>query len=125
MAVPTLYHYLAEVTSVYDGDTFDCLVDMGFSTSIKIKVRVLGIDTPEMKSKDPDQKAKAVLARDYLRDQTLNNKIILRTAGLEKYGRWLGELWRVPAEGADLGESLNDEMVRLGHAKAYFGGKKE
>jgi endonuclease YncB( thermonuclease family) len=125
MAIPTLYHYLAEVTSVYDGDTFDCIVDMGFSTSVKIKVRVLGIDTCEMKSKDPELKAKAVQARDYLRSVILGKKIILRTAGMEKYGRWLGEIWEVPAEGADLGESINSKMISLGHAKAYFGGTKE
>jgi endonuclease YncB( thermonuclease family) len=121
---PTLYHYSAEVTSVYDGDTFDCIVDMGFSTSIKIKVRVHGIDTAEMKSKDPEQKAKAVAARDHLRSRILDKKIILHTAALEKYGRWLGVVW-VQDENGECGESLNDEMVRLGHAKPYFGGTKE
>ena len=122
---PTLYHYSAKVTSVYDGDTFDAVVDMGFSTSVNIKVRMLGIDTAEIKSKDPEQKEKAIAARDFLRSVILDNKIIIRTAGMEKYGRWLGEIWELPKEGEEVTESINDQMIKLGHAKAYFGGTKE
>jgi micrococcal nuclease len=122
---PTLYHYSAKVISVYDGDTFDAIVDMGFSTSVNIKVRMLGIDTAEIKSKDPEQKEKAIAARDFLRSLILDKKIIIRTAGMEKYGRWLGEIWEFPKEGEEVTESINDQMVRLGHAKAYFGGTKE
>jgi micrococcal nuclease len=122
---PTLYHYSAKVTSVYDGDTFDAVVDMGFSTSVNIKVRMLGIDTAEIKSKDPEQKEKAIAARDFLRSVILDKKIIIRTAGMEKYGRWLGEIWELPKEGEEVTESINDQMIKLGHAKAYFGGTKE
>ena len=46
------YYYIAEVVSVYDGDTCTCVVDLGFKTSTRIKVRLVGIDTPEIRTKD-------------------------------------------------------------------------
>lgn len=120
----TLYHYEAEVLSVYDGDTCTLQIACGFDMYTKVSFRLTGIDTPEMKSKDPEQKAKAVLARDHLRERILGKKIIVNTKEREKYGRWLGIIW-LPEEGSmEIGESLNDEMIRLGHARPYDGGKK-
>lgn len=119
-----LYHYEAEVLSVYDGDTCTLQISCGFDMFTKVSFRLTGIDTPEMKSKDADKKAAAVLARDHLRDRILGKKVIVNTKSREKYGRWLGVVW--VDEGQDeLGESLNDEMIRLGHAKPYDGGKKD
>jgi len=120
----TLYHYEAEVTSVYDGDTCTLQIACGFDMYTKVTFRLTGIDTPEMKSKDQEQKIKATAARDHLRERILGKKVIVNTKEREKYGRWLGVLW-VPEDGtSEIGESLNDEMIRLGHAKPYDGGKK-
>ena len=52
------YYYKAEVLSVYDGDTCTCLVDLGFKTFVRVKIRLIGIDTPEIRTKDLEEKAK-------------------------------------------------------------------
>jgi len=118
-----LYHYEAEVLSVYDGDTCTLQIACGFDMFTRVTFRLTGIDTPEMKSKDATKKEAAVSARDHLRSRIMGKKVIVNTKEREKYGRWLGYLW-VDEGGDELGESLNEEMIRLGHASPYEGGKK-
>lgn len=113
------FFYRAHVISVYDGDTITVNIDLGFSMSLqKLKVRLVGIDTAEMKSKDPVLKEKAIAARDWLRSQILDKDVFLESHGLDKYGRWLGKIHTRD------GICCNDEMIKLGHALSYDGGKK-
>jgi micrococcal nuclease len=107
------------VVDVYDGDTVKVDIDLGFSMSLRgLKVRLSGIDTAEIKSNDPDLKKKAIAARDWLRGQILNKEVFLESAGLDKYGRWLGKIHTRD------GLCCNEELVKMGLALEYDGGTK-
>ena len=113
------YFYAARVIDVYDGDTVRVDIDLGFNMSLRnLRVRLVGIDTAEMKSKDPTLKQRAVEARDWLRSKCLDSDVFLESSGLDKYGRWLGKLHTKD------GVCLNDELLRLGFAVGYDGGTK-
>jgi micrococcal nuclease len=104
-----MYEYRAIITKVYDGDTLTADVDMGFNIwSKNIKIRVLGIDTPEIRSKVQSEKKIAYLARDRVRDMCLGKEVIIRTKGRGKYGRWLAE---VIIDEKSLGEILISESL--------------
>lgn len=114
------FFYRAHVTDVHDGDTVTVDIDLGFSMSLrKLKVRLTGIDTAEITSKDPVLKAKGIQARDWLREQILGKDVFLESAGLDKYGRWLG---KIHTKG---GVCCNEELVKMGLALAYNGGTKQ
>jgi micrococcal nuclease len=107
------------VIDVHDGDTVKVDIDLGFNMSLRgLRVRLNGIDTAEMSSKDPVLKQKAVEARDWLRSQCLGGDVFLESQGIDKYGRWLG---KIHTKG---GLCLNEELVRLGLALSYDGGTK-
>jgi micrococcal nuclease len=113
------FFYRAHVVEVYDGDTATVNIDLGFGLSInKMKVRLLGIDTAEIKSHDETLKHKAVAARDWLRSKCLDEDVYLESFGLDKYGRWLGKIHLKD------GTCCNDELVKLGLAVQYDGGTK-
>ncbi len=119
----TLYTYRATVDRVVDGDTLDLTIDLGFHTFRKERVRLKGVDTPEMLG--PDRVA-AVAARNFAQDwlhgtsgvpegmtvQTERDKA-------DKYGRMLVTVY---AEGVDV--SLNQALLDAGHGVAYDGGAK-
>ncbi len=116
-----LYHYKAEILSVYDGDTVTATIDLGFCAFLyKVKLRLHGIDTPEMRASDPDEKAKAYAARDFVRERVLGRTVQMKSLGKGKYGRYLSILWVLDDDGNPEAESLNDQLIRLGHAKAYL-----
>lgn len=119
-----LYHYKAEVLSVYDGDTVTLMIDQGMKHFARVKVRLLGINTPEIRTKDASEKQRGLAAKQYLKDRIEGKTVIVHTAKKGKFGRWLGVLWAYDEGMEELGESLNDEMIRTGHAVAYDGGKR-
>jgi len=85
-----MYTYNAHVTEVYDGDTITCDIDLGFETTLKNqKIRLYGINTPEVKG---DSKPQGIISRDAVREKILNKDILLVTKkdAKEKFGRWLG-----------------------------------
>tara|TARA_Y100000310_G_scaffold231359_1_gene233883 strand:+ start:1157 stop:1519 length:363 start_codon:yes stop_codon:yes gene_type:complete len=115
-----LYHYKAEVISVYDGDTITIMMDMGMSHFARIKVRLLGIDTPEIRTRDLEEKKLGLSARDYLRERLMDKTIIIKTVKKGKFGRWLGIIWLLDEKALDtMHESINDELIRTGHAVKY------
>lgn len=124
MSALNLYHYKAEVLSVYDGDTITLMVDQGMKHFNRIKVRMFGINTPEIKTKDLEEKARGIEAREYLKSRLEGKQVIIYTKEKGKFGRWLGVIWIYEEGMEELGESLNDEMIRMGHAVAYFGGAR-
>ncbi len=119
-----LYHYKAEVLSVYDGDTVTLMIDQGMKHFARVKVRLLGINTPEIRTKDASEKQRGLAAKHYLKDKIEGKTVIVHTVKKGKFGRWLGVLWSYEEGMEELGESLNDEMIRAGHAVAYDGGKR-
>jgi len=112
-----MYEYKAEYLSNYDGDTIKFIVDLGFSTFMKITVRLSGVDTPELRDSDPVMKAKAYEAKDFVRELLINAKeIIIKTEKDKtgKYGRYLATVYYD-------GTNLNQQLVDAGMAEAYEG----
>lgn len=111
-----MYRYSAKLHQIIDGDTVDLIVDLGFHVSIKERFRLAGIDAPE---RGTEGGTNATL---FLRELMLSEghtDLLLESAGKDKYGRWLGKIYF-----KDSTESVNDAMIREGHAKPYDGGKR-
>ena len=88
-----MYTYDIKLDRVVDGDTIDAIIDLGFDVSIKKRVRFLGVNTPESRTRDLEEKARGLAAKDRVK-QLLEgtNRIQLQSHGVGKYGRCLGEL---------------------------------
>lgn len=121
-----MHEYRCVITKVVDGDTVDVDIDLGFGVWLrKQRVRMYGIDTPESRTKDLEEKKYGLAAKDFLTDM-LNDEagITLKTHkdAKGKFGRILGEFWRTTSF-AD--KSINDYMIEKHHAVAYYGQSKE
>lgn len=118
----------AKVIDVYDGDTITILFQLG-SMFFKEKLRLSGIDAPELRTRNDAEKAAAIRSRDWLREQVLNKHVIVyfRGAKKEKYGRLIGEVYEIKEdpEANAQAVSYNDKMVELGLAVRYDGGSKK
>ena len=116
-----MYEYGCQVTRVVDGDTVDVILDLGFSILHKCRVRLYGIDTPESRTRDKDEKVRGKLAAKFLEDSINNGtKVILRSKLKDskgKYGRVLGEVIV-----DDI--NINELMVKKYLAVAYTGQNK-
>lgn len=114
-----MYEYLATVNNVVDGDTIDVAIDLGFSITQRQRVRLYGINTPELHSKDVMERRAALSAKSFLEEQVSGKQVKLKSVKpKDKYGRYLAEVW--PAEGL-AAESVNEMMVRVGLAKHWDG----
>jgi len=114
------YKTFAKCVHVYDGDTVHVVFKMPSSNDCyKWVIRIMGIDTPEIKSKNTYEKQLAVKARDFLRNLILDKMIIIECLDFDKYGRLLGNLY---IEGNE--KSISNMMIEKGFAKAYDGGTK-
>tara|TARA_R110000823_G_C15589663_1_gene464073 strand:+ start:65 stop:460 length:396 start_codon:yes stop_codon:yes gene_type:complete len=115
-----MYEYaVKKIVKVVDGDTIDIEIDLGFDLTKKERVRLAGIDTPESRTRDLEEKAMGILAKSFLEKQ-LDEAVDLRvkTEKDGKYGRMLGWLH-------DGHKNINKYMVIKGYAWEYDGGKKE
>jgi len=120
-----LYKYKAYVKDVYDGDTITVDISLGFHVNMTdIKVRLVGIDTPEVRTKDLDEKEKGLATRDWLRERILGKKVLLHTAKRGKFGRWLGTIWELEKDKPEFENSYNKQLINEGLAKEYWGGKR-
>ena len=107
-----MFTYNALVKSVYDGDTITVDIDLGFGVFLRDqKIRLLGIDTPEVRGKERQE---GLISRDRLREKIDGKWITIRTkkAKKGKYGRWLGEIWHEE-------QNINDWLLTEGLAKKY------
>ena len=108
------------VTRVYDGDTVTCDLDIGFGVILKsAKLRLKGIDTPELRGTYGITKKRAYAARDYLRDLILGKDVLVETHGKGKYGRWLATIYYQSTDRPNKVVDINQHMIRKGHAKEY------
>ena len=117
------YEYSAKLIRVVDGDTCDALIDLGFDTWVKKRIRFKGVDTWECRTRDLDEKKKGLAAKAYTKDLLENSdegKFVLKSYGVGKYGRVLADLF---VKGHD--KSVNDLLLENGHAYVYEGGKKK
>jgi len=116
-------YYVRKVDNVVDGDTIDVLIDLGFDILFQSRVRLAGIDTPESRTKDLQEKALGLESKEYLKKHLKDAKsVVIKTEKMdssEKYGRILG--W-VYVNGET--ESLNDKMINDGYAWGYMGDTK-
>lgn len=105
-------YYRATVINVVDGDTIDCSIDLGFKVSIKQRLRLSGLDTPERKEDG------FIEAKNHLCNRILNKTITIKIEGRSKWGYYLASLFD------DKGLNINEELIRLGLASEYHGGTK-
>ena len=117
------HNYSAKLIRVVDGDTCDALIDLGFDTWVKKRIRFKGVDTWECRTRDKEEKVKGLAAKAFTKDLLENSdegKFVLKSYGVGKYGRVLADLF---VKGHD--KSLNDLLIENGHAYKYDGGKKK
>lgn len=108
-----MYEYKAKVTNVVDGDTIDCVVDVGFDVTAKVRVRLNGIDTPELTG---SEKEKGRVAKAYVESRILDKEITLQTYAKDSFGRWLG---KVLLDEGDREVNIGDELIFRGLAVPY------
>ncbi len=110
-----MYEYKAKLDRVIDGDTIDVVVDLGFYTKVKERLRLAGIDTPEVygAKKNSKEYQKGVEAKEYVekRLQENNNEMIIKTDKVCKYRRWIALIFL-----EDSKKTLNQELVEKGFA---------
>ena len=122
-----MYEYNIKILRVIDGDTVDAMVDLGFAVHKKIRVRLYGINTPESRTRDLEEKERGLKAKDRLINILKENEdsVVLKSHGIGKFGRCLGELIAYKLfENSLLPMSINQQLVDEGHAVEYFGGKR-
>ena len=115
-----MFEYNAEVLRVVDGDTLDGRIDLGFDVHVNKRIRLMGIDTWESRTRDQEEKAKGLAAKFRLIEllQAEGNKFKLISHGTGKFGRVLGDIEISVGNVCDI-------LVEEGHAYSYFGGNKE
>jgi len=122
------YIYRAKLERVVDGDTIDALIDVGFDIWFKKRIRFKGIDTWESRTRNLEEKKKGLAAKERTRQllEEVSSKpgyFRMKSYGVGKYGRVLGELFILDEEGKQL--SINQQLITEGHAYVYEGGKKK
>ena len=122
------YIYRGKLERVVDGDTIDALIDVGFDIWIKKRIRYSGIDTWESRTRDLAEKAKG------LEEKARNKELLLEVSknsgyfrlksyGVGKYGRVLGEIFIEDINGKQY--NINETLINEGHGYVYDGGKKK
>lgn len=119
-----MFEYNAKVLRVVDGDTIDVDIDLGFGVWLKKqRIRFYGIDTPETRTRDLEEKKKGLAAKHFVELACpVGSTVKLRSHDRGKFGRILGEII-VPDSNYN-NCTLNEILVREGHAEEYFGGKR-
>ena len=119
---------VVSIDKVLDGDTIDVTIDLGFDLYKKERVRIAGVDTPEKRTRDLEEKELGIHATDWMKDKLTetikgDEELTIRTelkGGVGKYGRLLGWLYI-----GDANVSLNEQMITEGYAWEYDGGTKQ
>ena len=122
-----MHEYNAIVRRVVDGDTMDVTLDLGFDISYNNRIRLHGIDTPESRTRDLEEKERGLAAKDRVKELCpVGSAVIIKTTkeGRGMFGRILGEIL-IPGEHPNQVVSVNKTLLIEGHAVEYFGGKKK
>ena len=117
-----MYEYSAKIRRWVDGDTVDVTLDLGFDILYNNRIRLYGINTPESRTRDLEEKKRGLAAKDRVKELCpVGSSITLKTTkdGRGKFGRILGEIF-VPG----VVQSVNQLLVEEGHAVEYDGGKR-
>ena len=115
-----MYEYNCKVKRVVDGDTVDVIIDLGFDIAYSSRVRLYGIDTPESRTRDKDEKARGLISKDFLKSYLDKGGVVIRTRKDKKgkFGRVLGEMVV-----EDI--NINELMIKEHHAVKYHGQSKD
>lgn len=115
-----MYSYNATVMKIVDGDSLWLEVDVGFRMTYRANFRLAGINTPELRAKDPEKKAAAYAAKARLAELVpVGSEVYIETEKPGKYGRWLAEVWPLGQDEL-LDPSVNDTLVDEGLAAEYM-----
>ena len=127
-----MYVYKAKLDRIIDGDTVDAVIDLGFDVSVHKRIRLAGIDTPESRTRDLEEKERGLASKARLEEMLEGGKFILESNEVGKYGRVLGTLFveketddNLTAEPQIMKVNINETLVREGYAVEYWGGKKK
>lgn len=113
-----MYNYKFEVTRVIDGDTVDGIIDLGFDILTRVRVRLVGIDTPESRTRNLEEKKYGNEAKERLKELIASSdELLIDSHGKGKFGRILGTLYVN-------GTSINQTLIDEGYAIEYQGAKK-
>ena len=133
---PASFEYNGTLVKVLDGDRIDAYIDLGFDLKIKKRIRYMGIDTWESRTRDLDEKKKGLAAKTRNKELLEAGTFKIISYGTGKFGRVLGEIFVSPdVVGHEISEnvdktsdglvSINDILINEGHAYEYDGGKKK
>jgi micrococcal nuclease len=114
---PNYIYNVNKILKVVDGDTVDALIDLGFYTYIHKRVRLYGLNAPESRTRDKEEKARGIAAKRRLKELLKSKNIKIISHGVGKFDRVLGEFICDD-------ENINEQLVTEGHAVKYFGGKR-
>ena len=127
-----MYVYKAKLDRIIDGDTVDAVIDLGFDVSVHKRIRLAGIDTPESRTRDLEEKERGLASKARLEEMLEGGEFILESNEVGKYGRVLGTLFieketddNLTAEPQIMKVNINETLVREGYAVEYWGGKKK
>ena len=112
-----MFEYNAQVLKVVDGDTIDAMVDLGFNTWKKVRIRMFGMNAPESRTRDLEEKARGLASKIRLEELLDSGIFTLKSMGVGKFGRCLGIIY------ID-GVNINQTLINEGHATEYHGGKR-
>jgi len=110
-----MYNYKAIIIAVYDGDTFTIQIDLGFSITITEKLRLYGVDTPEIRLSTKTtlaEKKRGLVVRDYVRKLILGETVNITVHKKGKYGRYVAQVFY----GDKLDTDLSKHLVKKGMA---------
>ena len=122
-----MYQYKVKLDRIIDGDTVDCYIDLGFDIQTKKRIRFAGINTPESRTRDLEEKKRGLAAKARLKEILEQaSEIHLDSQGLGKYGRVIGRIHISKLSGKDTITQVcvNDKLVEEGYAVEYDGGKR-
>ena len=117
-----MFEYKCKLIKVIDGDTVDVDIDLGFGVWMrKQRIRLYGIDTPESRTRDLEEKKYGLAAKDFLVKWTGAGELTIKTRkdAKGKFGRILGDFM------TDDGKKCGEQLIKEGHAVKYMGGAKE
>ena len=114
----SMWEYYADVLRVVDGDTVDVRIDLGFKVHFNVRVRLYGLNAPETRTRDKKEKIRGLAAKERLEELCKDGRIIVKSHGVGKFGRCLGELKTTS------GRNINMVLIAEGHATEYYGGKR-
>ena len=112
-----MFKYNAKVERVVDGDTIDAMIDLGFDVQVKKRIRFMGINTPESRTRDLEEKARGIASKIRLEELLESGQFTLQSMGVGKFGRCLGIIYVDKV-------NVNKTLITEGHAVEYHGGKR-